>query len=513
MSSNTFIPIGTSYYSGLYDENGLTIAKADQRYIRIGGNGFMSSVFANTINATDYQVNGVSADLSAITNITAGVPTANKSLILNSNNQITDQLRFLNTNLRIDRTVNGSFLQSVNGTSIYNMFHFNNGSVVIGTSSSHTISFQTSNQGRLTIDSAGAVSVAGALSCSSLTVGGQPISTLPIITPTNATINGNATTGMMFYSSLDRFYGQRFIGFNSYSLLSLSSGGTYNDVIVYNHVVAPANNPLLSINCPMTTLEINTRSVQNVFNGGTNTNIFLGTYGSETQPRSRWFHWFRQATDSRDSFISIENNSSEAGYKIGSGLNSSGNRACVMSIGGLGDPAVNPFTGSGLLHLGNGPNVSVPANWRYSPTGASSTGSVNVNVSLFCASAIWVTNSLYATSDRRMKTDITYLDDISDSTLKGILNLKPAFYKWKSSPETTELGLIAQDLVKEGLSQTGLIQLFKNELCDTHCDETDTPAGEQFVVDYTKLPLYLLQIIKRQQKQIDELAKKMDSHI
>ena len=59
--------------------------------------------------------------------------------------------------------------------------------------------------------------------------------------------------------------------------------------------------------------------------------------------------------------------------------------------------------------------------------------------------------------------------------------------------------------MKEGLSRTGLIQLFKNELCDTHCEETDTPAGEQFVVDYTKLPLYLLQIIKKLNSKVDEL--------
>ena len=90
-------------------------------------------------------------------------------------------------------------------------------------------------------------------------------------------------------------------------------------------------------------------------------------------------------------------------------------------------------------------------------------------------------------SDRRLKTNITSLQ----YGLKEILALQPVSYNWKKTPATDkQLGLIAQD-AKKIMPET----VSGNEATGT------------LSINYTELIPVLINAIKDQQKQIDELKK------
>ncbi len=87
MSDNTYIQTGQSWYKGIYGEDnggGITLAQADARYVRNGGNGVLSSLTATTVDAGSYLLGGVSVNLNYITGITAGGAQASKAMVLNS---------------------------------------------------------------------------------------------------------------------------------------------------------------------------------------------------------------------------------------------------------------------------------------------------------------------------------------------------------------------------------------------------------------------------------------------
>jgi hypothetical protein len=99
--------------------------------------------------------------------------------------------------------------------------------------------------------------------------------------------------------------------------------------------------------------------------------------------------------------------------------------------------------------------------------------------------SVFATNGAIQTSDRRLKTNIKNLG----YGLKEVLAMQPVSYNWKEKPDTdNKIGLIAQDinkLVPEVV--TG--------------DETKESLG----MNYAELVPVLINAIKDQQKQIDEL--------
>ena len=102
-------------------------------------------------------------------------------------------------------------------------------------------------------------------------------------------------------------------------------------------------------------------------------------------------------------------------------------------------------------------------------------------------------------SDIRLKENIKPLEN----NLEKVLQLKPSSFKWKIQDKKNDVGLIAQDvekvipeLVKENIS-IGKTKEFLDG--DTHK-----------TVDYSKLTTYLIGAVQEQQKQIDELKKKLE---
>ncbi len=103
--------------------------------------------------------------------------------------------------------------------------------------------------------------------------------------------------------------------------------------------------------------------------------------------------------------------------------------------------------------------------------------------------AVYATSGTIQTSDRRLKTNIKNLN----YGLKEVLALQPVSYNWKdkSHPEN-KIGLIAQD-VKKVVPEV----VSGNE------------AKEKLGMNYAELVPVLINAVKEQQKQIDELKKEI----
>jgi len=86
MSDNTYIQVGEPWYKGIYGGGtggGITLAEADARYVRNGGNATLSS-----IDSSSYKLLGTTLDFNIIMGITAGGAEASKAVVLNSEKDI-----------------------------------------------------------------------------------------------------------------------------------------------------------------------------------------------------------------------------------------------------------------------------------------------------------------------------------------------------------------------------------------------------------------------------------------
>ncbi|MGI4750165.1 MAG: tail fiber domain-containing protein [Janthinobacterium lividum] len=102
---------------------------------------------------------------------------------------------------------------------------------------------------------------------------------------------------------------------------------------------------------------------------------------------------------------------------------------------------------------------------------------------------VYATNGVVQSSDRRLKTNIKDLN----YGLKEVLALQPVSYNWKEKPNSDpRIGLIAQDVRK-----------LVPEVV------TGDEAKEKLGMNYAELVPVLINAIKQQQKQIDDLKKKV----
>ena len=88
----------------------------------------------------------------------------------------------------------------------------------------------------------------------------------------------------------------------------------------------------------------------------------------------------------------------------------------------------------------------------------------------------------YDTSSRRFKENITLLED----NFENLLDAQPMTYTRPGDPDRWEIGFIAEDFRELGLDRL------------LYFDEN----GDPFSINYSKISLYLLQIIKKQEQKI-----------
>jgi hypothetical protein len=147
---------------------------------------------------------------------------------------------------------------------------------------------------------------------------------------------------------------------------------------------------------------------------------------------------------------------------VGIGDFSSGNPAYFMTVKGT----IAPFASNGG---GSGDLGSTTNRWG----------------------TVYAQNALNTSSDRRLKTNISNLS----YGLKEIMGMQPVSYNWKTTPDTDKkLGLIAQDVRKI------VPEVVKGD-----------EAKETLSIAYSDLIPVLINAIKEQQQQIDELKKDIQS--
>jgi hypothetical protein len=198
--------------------------------------------------------------------------------------------------------------------------------------------------------------------------------------------------------------------------------------------------------------------------------------------------------------VATANNGDESVNYIDMGINSSTNAAAGI-LGGI-NTAYLFSTGNNFV-IGNYTNnkdllfFTTFSNNRTERLRITSTGTVQpgadnastLGTSSLRWSTVYAANGTIQTSDARLKTNIQDLN----YGLKEVLAMHPVRYNWKEKPTTDKkIGLIAQDvkkLVPEVVSG--------NE------------QKENLGMNYAELVPVLINAIKEQQKQIDDLKKEV----
>lgn len=127
-------------------------------------------------------------------------------------------------------------------------------------------------------------------------------------------------------------------------------------------------------------------------------------------------------------------------------------------------------------------------------------GTVSTRISLWVENAIWCGDKVYSSSDNRLKRDI---NPIPLEEAKKLLNISAVSYRWKKDTEDhmPEIGCIAQDLLEAGLAP--LVSFCPNN------DKENFPEGYQLGLQYSRLPIYMIELIKDLYTQIEELKNEI----
>ena len=123
------------------------------------------------------------------------------------------------------------------------------------------------------------------------------------------------------------------------------------------------------------------------------------------------------------------------------------------------------------------------------PSTSVSTGSLVVNGGVGIAGRLTV-NNIVETSSITFKENVNSIENALDS----ILNLRGVSYDRKDKSEINETGLIAEEVDK-------IIPSLVTK------DDNGNPYG----VKYTKVVAYLVEAVKEQQKQIEDLKKRISN--
>ena len=114
--------------------------------------------------------------------------------------------------------------------------------------------------------------------------------------------------------------------------------------------------------------------------------------------------------------------------------------------------------------------------------------------------SVWIQDRLWATSDRRLKKDISSLD----FSLEHYKKLNPVSYKWKNS-DNIQLGLIAQD-VKDVCSEA--VSIVAND--NMKVEKDGDIEGAQYTVDYNAINMMNVVAIQKLIKRIEQLEAIID---
>ena len=116
---------------------------------------------------------------------------------------------------------------------------------------------------------------------------------------------------------------------------------------------------------------------------------------------------------------------------------------------------------------------------------------------------IYVNGSIIESSDKRLKKDIQTLDGALDKVLK----LRGVSYYWKNREEVAAAKGVSADSLGFDYEEGKQIGVIAQEVEEIYPELVTTDADGFKSVDYTKLAPVLIEAIKEQQQQIDELKR------
>lgn len=126
---------------------------------------------------------------------------------------------------------------------------------------------------------------------------------------------------------------------------------------------------------------------------------------------------------------------------------------------------------------------------QLNPSGFYNASSASVATSLYTQYSIIVNNTIYSSSDRRLKTNIHDLDVSIDDYMKYV---NPVSYD-RVDTKCSQIGVIAQDLAH---IHPLLISLHKNDKMKKE-QEDDPDDGYQLLANYDRIPMVNTSIIKK----------------
>lgn len=183
----------------------------------------------------------------------------------------------------------------------------------------------------------------------------------------------------------------------------------------------------------------------------------------------------------------------------------------ARAIGGYGNLGVHGYGSGGFSNTGvKGVVVGSAGGYAYGIYGAVS-GSGTKYAGYFSGN-LGYTGDLVEISDERFKEDVQGLS--GSEILAGLLKLTPRSYSFKSEyefmgvPEGRQFGLIAEEV------EPVFPELVKDQIHPGPIDEDAREIGEPVTykgIDYVEIIPLLLQAIKQQQAQIDELKAALEA--
>jgi hypothetical protein len=216
----------------------------------------------------------------------------------------------------------------------------------------------------------------------------------------------------------------------------------------------------------------------------------------------------------QDSSLDFYNTSSTWGISYANqGYGNSREGACMVlnpGPGGTGSYITAGLsTQLGCLHINGGTSSTIGSCRELSTTANGvNQGGGTVSVSLYSYQNIWVRGALYSTSDKRVKKNI---EDWNAEEAMNLLDerVKPVWYEWRDAGMgCKQLGYLAQDLYTAKCQS--LLQVFQNDDVKEDCEITGLKAGEQMVVDYSKINIYLVEICKQLNERVKDLEKTVE---
>jgi len=357
-----------------------------------------------------------------------------------------------------------------------------------------------------------------------------------VLTPTNYTLTSPNIPGCLWRSNSGRLSAFREIDTNNFSW-GYSGGGVWNDILVMsnstyritvngdlnytgslrssgtvvldssrnltvNDITAADITTTTSISSPLANIRDNSQThntrIEYLSLGRSSSGSdhgaysFMNYYSSSTQGDSNYITfsprlrtglttgWGMVMTQNGNfSFQNKDSNGGAGGFKIQSNI------VGTVDIAG------------GNIHSIGAGNSELRANATPAVYNA---GTVSTRIGLFVENAIWCQDKLFSSSDYRLKRDIK---TIPLDEAKKLLNVRAVSYQWKKDTEDhmPEIGCIAQELLEAGLAP--LVSFCPNN------DKENFPEDYQLGLQYSRLPIYMIELIKDLYAQIEELKKKI----